>query len=49
MKALNLDIPVATDLAWRLKQRGEDIRTDILTIDEACLEILNRLQSPHAS
>lgn len=49
MKALKLDIPVATDLAWRLKQRGEDIRTDILTIDEACLEILSRLQSLHAS
>jgi len=49
MKALKLDIPVATDLVWRLKQRGEDIRTDVLTIDEACLEILSRLQNLHAS
>ncbi|MEA1970788.1 MAG: energy-coupling factor transporter ATPase, partial [Thermodesulfobacteriota bacterium] len=49
MKALKLDIPVVTDLAWRLRERGEDIRTDILTIDEACLEILNRLQNLRAS
>ncbi len=49
IKALKLDIPVATDLAWRLRQKGENIRTDILTIDEACLEILGRLQSPRVS
>jgi len=49
MKSLKLDIPVATDLAWRLKQRGEDIRTDILTIDEACVEILGRLKNPPVS
>jgi biotin transport system ATP-binding protein/energy-coupling factor transport system ATP-binding protein len=49
MKVLKLNIPVATDLAWRLKQRGEDIRTDILTIDEVCSEISNRLQNFHAS
>jgi len=34
MKALGLDVPVVTELAYKLKASGIKIRTDILTLDE---------------
>ncbi len=39
LKELGLGIPKATELLWKLKERGGNIRTDILTIDGACDEI----------
>ena len=34
MKSIGLDVPQMTELAYELKKNGENIRTDILTIDE---------------
>jgi biotin transport system ATP-binding protein len=39
LKELGLTIPMATELLWKLKKRGGNIRTDILTIEGACDEI----------
>ncbi|MFB3925917.1 MAG: energy-coupling factor transporter ATPase [Syntrophales bacterium] len=39
LKSLGLGVPWAAELMWRLKQDGADVRTDILTIDQACDEI----------
>ena len=39
LKELGLGIPRATELLWKLKKRGGNLRTDILTIDGACDEI----------
>jgi len=41
---LGLGIPKATELLWKLKKRGEIVRTDILTIEEACDELVARLR-----
>ena len=34
MKALGLDVPPMTELAWRLRKDGFDIPADILTVEE---------------
>jgi len=44
LKELGLTIPKAAELLWKLRKRGGDIRTDILTIEGACDEITAWLQ-----
>ncbi|MBE5939574.1 MAG: energy-coupling factor transporter ATPase [Lachnospiraceae bacterium] len=39
MKGYHLDVPQATEIAYRLKLKGIDIREDILTMDELAEEI----------
>ena len=39
LKELGLDIPKVTQLMWQLRRMGNDVRPNILTIDEACLEL----------
>lgn len=39
LKALGMGVPQVTELMWRLQQMGENVRTNILTVDDACLEI----------
>jgi biotin transport system ATP-binding protein/energy-coupling factor transport system ATP-binding protein len=39
LKSLGLNTPQVTELMWRLKQMGENVHTNILTIDQACIEI----------
>jgi len=39
LKAIGLDVPQVTELAYKLKNSGVDIRSDILTIDEMVDEI----------
>lgn len=46
LKALGLGIPRITELMWRLKKIGLDVRTDILTIDDACAEIASLKNYP---
>lgn len=41
LKEIGLDIPQVLDLAIKLKNKGFDIRTDVLTIEEIKEEILN--------
>lgn len=40
LKSLRLDVPPATELMWRLRQMGEEVRPDIFSLDEACSEII---------
>jgi biotin transport system ATP-binding protein len=39
LKELGLDIPKINELMWRLRHMGADVRADVLTLDDACLEI----------
>ncbi|MEN6463088.1 MAG: energy-coupling factor transporter ATPase [Syntrophomonas sp.] len=41
LKSLGLNTPQVTELMWRLKQMGENVHTNILTIDQACIEIVS--------
>ncbi len=40
LKGLHLDVPRITELMWRLGQMKANIRPDILTVEEACAEII---------
>jgi energy-coupling factor transport system ATP-binding protein len=42
MKNLGLDVPQATELAWRLKKAGYDLPDDIIT-EEECAQALTKL------
>lgn len=44
LKALGMDVPQVTELMWRLSQLGMPVRTDILTVDSACTEIVRLLR-----
>jgi len=39
LKELGLDVPEVTELMWRLNKMGNPVRTDILTLEEACREL----------
>ena len=39
LKKVGLDVPEVTELMWRLERMGNPVRTDILTLDEACREL----------
>lgn len=39
LKEIGLEIPMVTELMWQLRQMGNNVRPDILTLDEACLEL----------
>ena len=41
LREIGLDIPQVLELAIKLKDKGFDIRTDVLTIDEIKEEVLN--------
>ena len=43
MKALGLDIPQATELAWRLRRAGASLASDILT-PQACVDAIEALK-----
>lgn len=47
IRAAGLEIPAVTDLAQQLKARGEDIRSDLVTQDEAFSEISRLLRCRH--
>lgn len=47
LNELGLEIPKVTELMWKLRQMGTDVRPDIFTLDDAYLEIsslFNRLE-----
>ncbi|MCG6879535.1 MAG: energy-coupling factor transporter ATPase [Deltaproteobacteria bacterium] len=39
LKELGLDVPEMTELMWRLRKMGYPVRTDILTLEDACREL----------
>ena len=39
LKDVGLDVPEVTELMWRLQKMGHPVRTDILTLEEACREL----------
>ena len=39
LRSLGMDIPKVTELMWRLRQMGKDVRTNIFTMEDACLEL----------
>jgi biotin transport system ATP-binding protein len=39
LKELGLDVPEVTELMWRLRAMGHPVRTNILTLEEACGEL----------
>jgi biotin transport system ATP-binding protein/energy-coupling factor transport system ATP-binding protein len=46
LKELGLDIPKVTQLMWQLRQMGNDVRPNILTLDEACHELSSLFKRP---
>ena len=42
LKSIGLDVPQATELVWRLRQRGYDLPADIIT-EEECAEAIFKL------
>ena len=44
LKEVGLDVPQATELCWRLRQKGVDLPGDILTEDEAAAAIAEALR-----
>ena len=44
LKEVGLDVPQATELSWRLRQKGVDLPGDILTEDEAAAAIAEALR-----
>lgn len=45
LKELGLGPPRVTELMWRLQQMGEDVSTQVLTVDAACAEISSLIRS----
>ena len=39
LKDLGLDVPEVTELMWRLQKMGNPVRTDVLTLEDACREL----------
>ena len=39
LKEVGLDVPEVTELMWRLRSMGNPVRTDVLTMEEACREL----------
>jgi len=49
LKALGLGTPKVTEIMWRLRQMGAEVRPDILTLDEACLELSDLIKNGDSS
>ena len=43
LKELGLDVPEVTELMWRLRKMGNPVRTDVLTLEDACRELNARM------
>ena len=39
LKDAGLDVPEVTELMWHLQEMGNPVRTDVLTLEEACREL----------
>jgi biotin transport system ATP-binding protein/energy-coupling factor transport system ATP-binding protein len=44
LKARGIAVPQVTELLWRMQQLGAGVRTDIITVDDACAELLAQLE-----
>lgn len=45
LRELGLDIPKVTELMWLLRQTGTEVRSDILTLNDACVELSTLIRS----
>ncbi|MDR7571173.1 MAG: energy-coupling factor ABC transporter ATP-binding protein, partial [Armatimonadota bacterium] len=45
LREIGLDVPRVTDVLLRLRAAGLPVRTDRLTVEEACAEIVRALRS----
>ncbi|MBN2126752.1 MAG: energy-coupling factor transporter ATPase [Deltaproteobacteria bacterium] len=45
LRRLGLDIPLVSELMWRLRQMGADVRPDLLNLEEACREISSLIRA----
>jgi hypothetical protein len=39
LKELGLAVPKVTELMWQLRQVGKSVRTNIFTLEDACIEL----------
>jgi len=44
LRGMALDLPEITEILWRLKNKGLNIKTGIFTVDEAIREISAKLR-----
>ena len=45
LREIELDVPQPTELCYRLRQQGVDIREDVLTVEECTQALLSVLQA----
>ena len=48
LRARGIAVPQVTELMWRMRQRGVDVRPGIINIDDACAELLARIERPRS-
>jgi len=39
LRGIGVGIPIITEMMWRLRQAGVDVRTDIFSVEDACREV----------
>ena len=44
LKARGIAVPQVTELMWRMQQLGAGVRPDIITVDDACTELLAQIK-----
>ncbi|MBW1780555.1 MAG: energy-coupling factor transporter ATPase [Deltaproteobacteria bacterium] len=44
LRSVGVDVPKVTQLMWQLKRMGKDVRTNIFTLEDACLELSSLIQ-----
>jgi ABC-type multidrug transport system ATPase subunit len=44
LKTRGIAVPQVTELMWRMRRLGADVRTDIITVDDACAELLAQIK-----
>ena len=45
LRSMGVDIPKITQLMWQLNQMGKDVRTNIFTMDDACMELSSLIKA----
>jgi biotin transport system ATP-binding protein len=45
LRSIGVDIPRVTDLMWQLRQMGKNVRTNIFTLEDACMELSSLIKA----
>ncbi len=45
LRSLGVDVPKVTELMWQLRRMGKNVRTNIFTLEDACLELSSLIKA----